>query len=83
MANSFRSFVFKMRFNESAIAAVPHEEQLERIHRYPGADKPYLYKMDSIGLAVPTAMKDAPVFQYFSAVANARRDRAESGGIEG
>lgn len=34
MANSFRSFVFKMRFNKSAIAAVPHEEQLERIHRY-------------------------------------------------
>lgn len=37
MANSFRSFVFKMRFNKRAIAAVPHEEQLERIHRYLGA----------------------------------------------
>ncbi|MBN7823076.1 hypothetical protein [Bowmanella yangjiangensis] len=37
MANSFRSFVFKMRFNKSAIAEVPHEEQLERIHRYLGA----------------------------------------------
>lgn len=45
---------------------------------YPGADKPYLYKMDSIGLAAPTAMKDTPVFHYFSAVANARQDRATS-----
>ncbi len=45
---------------------------------YPGSDKPYLHKMDSIGLAEPTAMKDAPVFHYFSAVANARQDRATS-----
>jgi hypothetical protein len=37
MASSFRSFVFKMRFNKHAIAAVPHEEQLERIRRYLGA----------------------------------------------
>lgn len=37
MANSFRSFVFKMRFDKRAIAAVPHEAQLERIRRYLGA----------------------------------------------
>ena len=37
MANSFRSFVFKMHFDKQAIAAVPHEEQLGRIRRYLGA----------------------------------------------
>lgn len=46
--------------------------------RYPNSDKPYVYKMDGIGFAPPTTMKDAPVFQYFSAVANARHDLAES-----
>ncbi|MGE8063591.1 AAA domain-containing protein [Pseudomonas sp. NPDC089569] len=45
---------------------------------YPNADKPYVYKIDGIGFAEPTAMKDEPVFRYFSAVANARQDRAES-----
>jgi len=34
MASSFRSFVFKMRFNKHAIATVSHEEQLERIRYY-------------------------------------------------
>ncbi|SOY39781.1 conserved hypothetical protein [Cupriavidus taiwanensis] len=42
------------------------------------SDQPYVYKMDGIGFAAPTAMKEAPVFQYFTAVANARKDRAES-----
>jgi hypothetical protein len=37
MANSFRSFVFKMRFDKQTIAAVPHEKQLERIRCYLGA----------------------------------------------
>lgn len=45
---------------------------------YPNANKPYVYKMDSIGFATPTAMKDATVFHYFSAVANARQEHAES-----
>lgn len=45
---------------------------------YPDADKPYVFKMDSIGFATPTAMKDTPVFQYFTAVANARQERAAS-----
>ncbi|SPR95941.1 AAA domain-containing protein [Cupriavidus taiwanensis] len=42
------------------------------------SDQPYVYKMDGIGFAAPTAMKEAPVFQYFTAVANARKVRAES-----
>ncbi len=45
---------------------------------FPDADKPYVYKMDDIGFAAPTAIKDMPVFRYFLAVANARQDRAES-----
>ena len=45
---------------------------------YPGADQPYVYKMDHIGFAVPTAMQETPVFQYFTAVANARQDSASS-----
>lgn len=45
---------------------------------YPGADKPYIYQMDGISFTTPTAMKDAPVFQYFASVARAREDRAES-----
>lgn len=42
------------------------------------SDQPYVYKMDSIGFAVPTAMKETPVFDYFVAVAHARRDRVGS-----
>lgn len=42
------------------------------------SDQPYVYKVDGIGFAALTAMKDAPVFHYFTAVANARQDRAES-----
>jgi hypothetical protein len=45
---------------------------------YPGAKKPYVYKTDSIGLTAPTSMKETPVFRYFTSVANARRDQAES-----
>jgi len=57
--------------------ATIYGERYAVVH-YPDADKPYVYKMDGIGFAAPTAMKDAPVFHYFSAVANARQDRAES-----
>jgi len=45
---------------------------------HPGSDRPYIHKMDRISLAVPTAMKKAPIFNYFAAVANARMDRAVS-----
>lgn len=57
--------------------ATIYGERYAVVH-YPDADKPYVYKMDGIGFTAPTAMKDAPVFHYFSAVANARQDRAES-----
>ena len=57
--------------------ATIYGERYAVVH-YPDANKPYVYKMDDIGFAEPTAMKDAPVFHYFSAVANARQDRAES-----
>ncbi|MFV8605932.1 AAA domain-containing protein [Ralstonia pseudosolanacearum] len=43
-----------------------------------GTAKPYLYKLDNIGFVTQTAMKEAPVFSYLVAVANARRDRAGS-----
>ncbi|WP_253454071.1 AAA domain-containing protein [Pseudomonas nitroreducens] len=45
---------------------------------YQDSGQPYVRKMDGISFAEPTAMKDAPVFHYFSAVAKARQDRAES-----
>jgi hypothetical protein len=45
---------------------------------YPSSAKPYLYKLDGIGLVEPTELKEAPVFRYFVAVANARKDRAAS-----
>ncbi|MCP5016549.1 MAG: DUF2726 domain-containing protein [Ketobacter sp.] len=57
--------------------ATIYGERYAVVH-YPDANKPYVYKMDSIGFTTPTAMKDAPVFHYFSAVANTRQDRAES-----
>lgn len=45
---------------------------------YPGSDQPYVHKLDGIRLVAPTALKKAPVFQYFVAVANARQDCAGS-----
>nr|WP_298116443.1 AAA domain-containing protein [uncultured Pseudomonas sp.] len=57
--------------------ATIYGERYAVVH-YPDADKPYVYKMDGIGFASPTTMKDSPVFHYFSAVANARQDHAES-----
>ncbi|MFP1824901.1 AAA domain-containing protein [Lonsdalea quercina] len=44
---------------------------------YTDADKPYVYKLESISFVAPTAMKNTPVFRYFMAVANARQDRAD------
>lgn len=57
--------------------ATIYGERYAVVH-YPGADKPYVYKMDGISFAAPTAIKASPVFHYFSAVANARQDRADS-----
>ena len=57
--------------------ATVYGERYAVVH-YPDAGKPYVYKMEGIGLAEPTEMKDTPVFHYFSAVANARQDQAES-----
>ncbi|MFP1725076.1 AAA domain-containing protein [Lonsdalea quercina] len=45
---------------------------------YKDTDKPYVYKMEDIGFAAPSAINDAPVFQYFVDVANARQERAGS-----
>lgn len=57
--------------------ATIYGERYAVVH-YPDADKPYIFKMDGIDFAMPTAMKDTPVFHYFTAVANARQDQAES-----
>ncbi|WP_456291718.1 AAA domain-containing protein [Pseudomonas sp. AK106] len=57
--------------------ATIYDERYAVVH-YPGVKKPYVYKMDSIGLTAPTAMKETPVFRYITVVANARRDQAES-----
>ncbi len=57
--------------------ATIYGERYAVVH-YPDDDKPYVFKVDDIGFAAPTAMKEAPIFHYFTAVANARRDRAES-----
>ncbi|MBS0451276.1 MAG: DUF2726 domain-containing protein [Proteobacteria bacterium] len=46
--------------------------------RYPGSAKPYIYKLDGIGLVRQTAMKDGPVFRYFVDVATARANCARS-----
>lgn len=55
--------------------ATIYGERYAVVH-YPNADKPYVFKMDGIGFGESTAMKDAPVFRYFTAVAQARQDRA-------
>ncbi|WP_323030092.1 AAA domain-containing protein [Castellaniella sp.] len=57
--------------------ATIYGERYAVVH-YPGSDKPYVYKLDRISFVEQTAMMDAPVFNYFVAVANVRRDRAES-----
>ncbi|MBU2849060.1 DUF2726 domain-containing protein [Acidithiobacillus ferriphilus] len=57
--------------------ATIYGERYAVVH-YPDADKPYVFKMDGIGFATPTTMKEAPVFHYLTAVANARQECAES-----
>lgn len=59
------------------VKATIYGEQYAVVH-YPDTNKPYVYKMDNIGFVASTGMKDSPVFHYLSAVANARKDRAES-----
>ncbi|ANI60935.1 AAA domain-containing protein [Pseudomonas sp. GR 6-02] len=57
--------------------ATIYGERYAVVH-YPGAEKPYVYMMDGIGFTAPTSMKETPVFRYFTLVANARQDHAES-----
>ena len=57
--------------------ATIYGERYAVVH-YQGAEKPYVYKMDGIGFTAPTSMKDTPVFRYFTTVANARQNHAES-----
>ncbi|MPQ67945.1 MULTISPECIES: AAA domain-containing protein [unclassified Pseudomonas] len=57
--------------------AMIYGERYAVVH-YPDAEKPYIYKMDGIGFTAPTSMKETPVFRYFTTVANARKDHAES-----
>jgi hypothetical protein len=46
--------------------------------QFPGGAKSYIYKLDNIKLVAQTTTKEEPVFRYFVAVANARRDRSSS-----
>lgn len=57
--------------------ATIYGERYAVVH-YPDVEKPYVFKLDGIGFTTPTAMKEGPVFNYFTAVANARQERAES-----
>ncbi|NEG62058.1 DUF2726 domain-containing protein [Pantoea agglomerans] len=45
---------------------------------YPDSDKPYVYKMDEIGLASSTSIKETLVFRYLLDVANTRQEYAET-----
>ncbi|MGC0155287.1 AAA domain-containing protein, partial [Chromobacterium vaccinii] len=45
---------------------------------YPGSTKPYLHKLEGISFVAQTAMKETPVFHYFTEVANIRQNRASS-----
>ncbi|KTT24665.1 helicase [Pseudomonas oryzihabitans] len=57
--------------------ATIYGERYAVVH-YSEAGRPYVLKMDGIGFATPTALKDTPVFRYFTDVANARQERAQS-----
>lgn len=45
---------------------------------YPGAAKPYLYRLEGISFVPMTTMKETPVFRYFVDVAKARENQADS-----
>ena len=57
--------------------ATIYGERYAVVH-YPGAERPYVFKMHGIGFTAPTSIKETPVFRYFTLVANARQDHAES-----
>ena len=57
--------------------ATIYDERYAVVH-FPGSPRSYLYKMDAVRFVTPTAMKEGAVFRYLTAVATARRDRAES-----
>ncbi|PYY82865.1 helicase [Pseudomonas sp. TKO26] len=62
---------------ESIAKAKIYGERYAVVH-YSGGKKPYVFKMDGIGFSAPTSMKETPAFRYFTSVANARRDHAQS-----
>lgn len=57
--------------------ATIYGERYAVVH-YQGGKKPYVFKMDGISFAAPASMKDSLVFRYFTTVANARQDQAQS-----
>ncbi|MES2947592.1 MAG: AAA domain-containing protein [Pseudomonadota bacterium] len=57
--------------------ATIYGERYAVVH-YLGSAKPYVYRLDNIRLVTQTTIKEEPVFRYFTAVANTRRDRAGS-----
>jgi very-short-patch-repair endonuclease len=57
--------------------ATIYGERYAVVH-YTANGKPYVFKFDGIELIPQTAMKDAAVFRYLVAVANARRGRSGS-----
>jgi len=57
--------------------AAIYGERYAVVH-YPGADKPYVFKMEGISFSAPTSIKETPVFRYFTNVASTRQDHAES-----
>ncbi|WP_273822380.1 AAA domain-containing protein [Pseudomonas asplenii] len=59
------------------VKATIYDERYAVVY-YPGASKPYVFKMDGLRFTAPTAMKQMPVFRYFTAVANARQEHADS-----
>ncbi|QDD88417.1 AAA domain-containing protein [Pseudomonas oryzihabitans] len=59
------------------VKATIYDERYAVVH-YPDTEKPEVFKMDDVDFVMPTAMKDTPVFRYFTTVANARQERAAS-----
>lgn len=57
--------------------ATIYGERYAVVH-YQDADRPYVFKMEDVGFATPTAIKDEAIFHYFLAVAMARQDSAKS-----
>ena len=57
--------------------ATIYGERYAVVH-YPDSDQPYVYKLNGIRFVARTRIKEEPVFRYFTAVANARKERADS-----